>query len=62
MDLLEHRKDLLASRRECFGNTYIQHTPWIPDGVDEVIAIFANRFKNIQTFRWKLNALQLMVI
>ncbi|MBL4773849.1 MAG: nuclear transport factor 2 family protein [Alcanivoracaceae bacterium] len=54
MDLLENQKDLDASRRECFGETYIQHTPWISDGVDVVLSIFANRFEKYPDFAMEI--------
>ena len=50
MDLLENQKDLEASRRECFAETYIQHTPWVPDGRDAVLNYFATRFENYPDF------------
>ncbi len=54
MDLLENKKDLTAARRECFGEVYIQHTPWIPDGVDEVLSIFAKRFEKYPDFSMEI--------
>jgi predicted SnoaL-like aldol condensation-catalyzing enzyme len=50
MDLLENQQDLVASRRECFAETYIQHTPWVPDGRDAVLSYFATRFENYPDF------------
>jgi predicted SnoaL-like aldol condensation-catalyzing enzyme len=50
MDLLENRKDLDASRRECFAENYIQHTPWIPDGREAVLRIFETRFEKYPDF------------
>jgi len=47
---LENKKDIEASRREYFGETYIQHTPWIPDRVDAVLSIFATRFEKYPDF------------
>lgn len=54
MDLLENQKNLEASRRECFGETYVQHTPWIRDGVDEVLSIFASRFEKYPDFAMEI--------
>lgn len=54
MDLLENQKDLDTARHECFGETYIQHTPWIPDGVDEVLSIFASRFEKYPDFAMEI--------
>lgn len=54
MDLLENQQDLETVRRECFGDTYMQHTPWIPDGVDEVLSIFAKRFEKYPDFAMEI--------
>ncbi|WP_340677406.1 nuclear transport factor 2 family protein [Paraglaciecola sp.] len=54
MDLLENQKNLEASRRECFGETYVQHTSWIRDGVDEVLSIFASRFEKYPDFAMEI--------
>lgn len=54
MDLLENKKDLEASRHECFGEIYIQHTPWIADGVDVVLNIFAKRFEKYPNFAMEI--------
>ncbi len=54
MNLIENQKDLEASRRECFGETYIQHTPWIPDGVDVVLGILATRFEKYPDFAMEI--------
>ena len=51
MDILENRPDLKPSNRidilrdECFAETYIQHSPHVPDGRDAVLNLFANRYK-----------------
>ncbi|WP_207764693.1 nuclear transport factor 2 family protein [Hyphococcus luteus] len=45
MELLEKHHDLETAERECFGETYIQHTPWLPDGKDAVLELFAKRVK-----------------
>ena len=45
MDVLENKHDLKAARDECFAETYIQHTPWIADGREAVLTIFATRFE-----------------
>jgi predicted SnoaL-like aldol condensation-catalyzing enzyme len=54
MDLLENQKDLVASRHECFAEMYIQHTPWIPDGRDAVLSVFATRFKKYPDFAMEI--------
>jgi predicted SnoaL-like aldol condensation-catalyzing enzyme len=54
MDLLENKKDLETARRECFGEIYIQHTPWIADGVDTVLVIFAKRFVKYPDFAMEI--------
>ena len=59
MDLLENQHDLETARRECFGEVYTQHTPWIADGADAVFGIFAARFKKFQSLPLKLNALNI---
>ena len=52
MDILENRPDLEPSHRidilrnECFAESYIQHSPHVPDGRDAVLSLFAKRFKN----------------
>ena len=54
MEILENRPDLEPSRRvdilreECFAESYIQHSPHVPDGRDAVLNLFANRFENHQ--------------
>ena len=50
MELLEKYKDLEASRNECFGETYVQHTPAYPDGSEAVLNAFASRFANYPDF------------
>ena len=50
MDILENQHDLEAARNECFGETYIQHTPTVPDGRDAVLDYFAARFENYPDF------------
>lgn len=54
MDLIENQKELETARRECFGETYIQHTPWISDGVDAVLGIFATRFEKYPDFAMEI--------
>lgn len=55
MDILENRPDLEPSRRidtlrnKCFAETYIQHSPHVPDGRDAVLSLFAKRYKNRPT-------------
>lgn len=44
MELLELHHDLETAGRECFGDTYVQHTPWLPDGKKAVLDLFARRF------------------
>ena len=52
MDLLENRPDLEPSHRidtlrdECFAEAYIQHSPYVQDGRDVVLRLFAKRYKN----------------
>ena len=43
MELLEIKLDVETADRECFGESYIQHAPHVPDGRDAVIAFFAAR-------------------
>ncbi len=43
MELLEKHHDLDTASRECFAETYIQHTPWLPDGKEAVLELFAKR-------------------
>ena len=45
MELLEIRLDLETADRDCFAETYIQHSPHVPDGRDAVIAFFAERIE-----------------
>ena len=45
MDLLFNQHDIETSREECFGETYIQHTPWLPDGKEAVLEVFASRLE-----------------
>ena len=54
MDLLENKQDLIASRRECFDENYIQHTPRIADGRDAVLAYFAKRFETYPDFKMEI--------
>ncbi|GLX78555.1 hypothetical protein tinsulaeT_18950 [Thalassotalea insulae] len=52
MDILENRPDLEPSQRinilrnECFAADYIQHSPHVKDGREEVLKLFENRFNN----------------
>lgn len=43
MELLEIKLDVETADRECFGETYVQHAPHVPDGRDAVISFFAAR-------------------
>ena len=45
MELLEVELDLETAERECFADTYIQHSPHVPDGREAVIAFFAERIE-----------------
>ena len=45
MDVLENQLDLDLAARECFGETYIQHSPHVPDGRDGVLDYFARRIE-----------------
>ncbi len=49
MDLLFNQHDIDASRRECFGETYIQHNPMAPDGVDAVLGFMESYFASTPT-------------
>ena len=52
MEILENRPDLEPSHRieilreECFAETYVQHSPYVEDGRDAVLKVFARRYKN----------------
>lgn len=43
MELLEIKLDVGTADRECFGESYIQHAPHVPDGRDAVISFFRAR-------------------
>ncbi len=43
MELLEIEFDVETADRECFGETYIQHAPHVPDGREAVISFFKAR-------------------
>lgn len=51
MEILEDRPDLKPSKRietlkqECFGETYIQHSPHVEDGREAVLKLFKNRYE-----------------
>ena len=45
MELLEVHLDIETADRECFADTYIQHSPHVPDGRDAVIEFFAARME-----------------
>ncbi len=45
MELLEVQLDLDTADKECFAETYIQHSPHVPDGREAVIAFFADRIE-----------------
>lgn len=45
LDLLENRLDLDTATEACFADTYIQHSPYVPDGLDGVLTHFANRIE-----------------
>jgi len=45
MELLELHHDLEAAGHECFGDTYTQHTPWLPDGKKAVLDLFSTRLE-----------------
>ena len=49
MELLEVELDLEAAAEECFADSYIQHSPHVPDGRDGVLSYFAERIKNNPT-------------
>lgn len=52
MDILENRPDLEPTHRidtlrnECFAESYVQHSPHVPDGRDAVLSLFAKRYKD----------------
>ena len=54
MDLLENQHDLVASSRECFAETYTQHTPWLADGRDAVLSAFRTRFKKYPDYAMEI--------
>ena len=54
MDVLENQHDLKAAREECFGESYTQHTPWIPDGREAVLKLFATRFEKYPHFTMEI--------
>lgn len=43
MELLEIEFDVETADRECFGESYVQHAPHVPDGRDAVISFFTAR-------------------
>ena len=43
MELLEIELDVETADRECFGKSYVQHAPHVPDGRDAVISFFTAR-------------------
>lgn len=43
MELLEIKLDVETADRECFGESYVQHAPHVPDGRDAVISFFSAR-------------------
>lgn len=45
MEVLEVHFDLDTASRDCFGDTYIQHSQHVPDGKEGVLSYFAARFK-----------------
>lgn len=45
MEVLEVDFDLETAARDCFGDTYIQHSPHVPDGKEGVLGYFAERIK-----------------
>lgn len=45
MELLEVELDLETAGKECFSDSYIQHSPHVPDGKAAVLAHFANRIE-----------------
>ncbi|WP_428408325.1 nuclear transport factor 2 family protein [Hyphococcus sp.] len=45
MDLLFNQKDIEKSRAECWGETYIQHNPYAPDGPDALFAFMEPFFE-----------------
>lgn len=45
MEVLEVELDVERAGRECFGETYIQHSQHVPDGKDGVLKYFKERFE-----------------
>ncbi|MEN8260455.1 MAG: hypothetical protein ABFS02_07700, partial [Pseudomonadota bacterium] len=45
MEVLEIELDLETAGRECFAESYIQHSPHVPDGRDGVLTYFAERIE-----------------
>ncbi len=45
MELLEKQHDLETASQQCFGATYIQHSPRFPDGKEAVLEAFAKRLE-----------------
>ena len=50
MNVLENQHDLKTASQECFGDSYIQHSPHVPDGKDAVLSLFSARFKRYPEF------------
>ncbi|MFC2952354.1 nuclear transport factor 2 family protein [Marinicaulis aureus] len=45
MDLLFNQKNIDAARTECWGETYIQHNPYAPDGPEALFAFLTPFFE-----------------
>ena len=54
MEVLEVKFDLETAGRECFGDTYIQHSPHVPDGKEGVLTYFAERIKKFPNARMEI--------
>lgn len=54
MEVLEVEFDLEAAGRECFGDTYIQHSPHVPDGKEGVLGYFAKRFEKFPNAKMEI--------
>jgi predicted SnoaL-like aldol condensation-catalyzing enzyme len=54
MEVLEVDFDLETAARDCFGETYIQHSSHVPDGREGVLAYFAARIKKFPNARMEI--------
>ncbi|WP_417456277.1 nuclear transport factor 2 family protein [Kordiimonas sp.] len=54
MEVLEVEFDLETAGQECFGDTYIQHSPHVPDGKEGVLGYFAKRFEKFPNAKMEI--------